>query len=166
MVWIMYLDLHLCMVEKKFKAVEVSSQFLLLNYTNLLSFSLPHLWLFFCVEPPFITIHRQSEGTTSSRQNTPLTVKRRMAGKTHKNSIENWEFCDLVWQAQAPLPPRYFKGHCLAFCVLCLVTSCEVARAGQLEIAGCVSQSLLLSLQRKEGCRPWEERKTGVQHND
>lgn len=43
----------------------------------------------FCVKPPFITIHRQSEGTTSSRQNTPLTVKRRMAGKTHKNSIEN-----------------------------------------------------------------------------
>lgn len=56
--------------------------------SELLKFSF-FLCASFCVGPPFIMAHCQSEGTTSSGQNTPLTVKRRVAGKMHNNSIEN-----------------------------------------------------------------------------
>lgn len=43
----------------------------------------------FCFGPSFVMVHCQSEGTTSSRQNTPLTVKRRTASKIQNISIEN-----------------------------------------------------------------------------
>lgn len=48
----------------------------------------------FCVGPPFIMVHCQSEGTTSSRRNTPLTVKRSWLAKSIIIQLKT-EFCNL-----------------------------------------------------------------------
>lgn len=68
-----------------------------------------------CVEPPFITVHHQSEQTSSSRQNMvkDRLVKEGWLAKPARLTLE-MKFWNLVWQAQSPLPPRSFQGSCAA----------------------------------------------------
>lgn len=111
-------------------------KFSLLNDRNCVSFS-PASSLTPCVEPPFITVHHQSEWTSSSRQNMSL-VKEGGVAKPIRLKLE-MAFWNLVWQAQAPLPPRSFQGSCSGFQRLCAAIPQLWAGWDQFEMSGCMS---------------------------
>lgn len=101
-------------------------------------------------------VHCQSEGTTSSRQNMSL-LKEGWLAKPVRIPLK-MEFCNLVWQAQAPLLPRSFKGNFSGFHIILSSHPAAVRWPGWL-VRNCSLYKLSLcdhcSIRRAAGPRRW-----------
>lgn len=153
-VCIMYSDLHLCMVEKKFKGVGVSWQFSLLNDKNFVSFP---LWLLVL---NFLSLQYISQSKPAAPDRKCLWLGKEGGLAKPIRLKLGMEFWNLVWQAQHHSLPEVSRAFAQAFRGSVQPSpSCELAGAAQLKMSGCMSCLT-------EGCRLLQKRKMGVQYND
>lgn len=90
---------------------------LLSEWQELFLFPLPHPWLLVLTLLSLQYITSQSEPAAPDRKCLWLVEETGLA-KPIRLKLE-MEFWNLVWQAQAPLPPRSFQSSCSGFQRLC-----------------------------------------------